>query len=391
MIQIYADGELAYDSRRENFDLMGLRINHGINVSGFAEIVMPPDHPSYNLFNPYKTIVTIFRDGKLRFRGRVRYTEDNFSKQRTVMCEGELSFLRDSIMPPFVFEGTPKDALGYLLAEHYRWLSEDTDKLFELGSVTVAAPNGSIRMEEDTAQPTLNAVNKLLDLCGGHFIIADSPASAYRPRTINWYATPVNESRQTIEFGKNLLDYKISGADSDSIITQLIPYGAVDEETKQRITVESVNGGMLRISDYDAIAIYGNIIGTATWDDISDPEKLLIQARAYLNEKKNIVRAMELTALDLSVLDKSIDSFSVGDYVHVISKPHGVDTILQVSSMSEDLLHPSLSRINLGTIIRSLTGKVAAETRINQVSIIGRITRTANTLEARISEIGATN
>ena len=70
MIQVYADGVLAYDSRLEGYALAGLKITNGLNVGGTAEIILPRDHPAYNYFVAYKTVVTIYRDGVLRFRGR---------------------------------------------------------------------------------------------------------------------------------------------------------------------------------------------------------------------------------------------------------------------------------------------------------------------------------
>ena len=100
MIQIFTDNVLAYDSRLERFDLLNLEITTGLNVGGTATITMPWDHPAYNSFVSYRTIVTIYRDGELRFRGRALFPDDTYPQQRTVTCEGELCLLKDGIIRP---------------------------------------------------------------------------------------------------------------------------------------------------------------------------------------------------------------------------------------------------------------------------------------------------
>ena len=61
MIHITADGAVVYDSRLEDYDLMGLKITSGLNKGGTAEIVMPYNHPAYDQYTSYKTIVEIYR------------------------------------------------------------------------------------------------------------------------------------------------------------------------------------------------------------------------------------------------------------------------------------------------------------------------------------------
>ena len=70
MIQLYVDGELTYDSRIEATALLGLQAQLGLNKGGAATIILPPDHPAYDAFTSYRSVVEIYRDGVLRFRGR---------------------------------------------------------------------------------------------------------------------------------------------------------------------------------------------------------------------------------------------------------------------------------------------------------------------------------
>ena len=84
MIQLYADDTLVYDSRLKDYALLGLQSKGGLNKGGTATILMPPGHPAYNSFTSYRTVVTIYRDGKLRFRGRALYPTDDFMLRRTI-------------------------------------------------------------------------------------------------------------------------------------------------------------------------------------------------------------------------------------------------------------------------------------------------------------------
>ena len=152
MIQVYADATLVYDSRLETLDLDGLEITTGLNVGGTAVIVMPSDHPAYNAFVAYKTVVTIYRDGVLLFRGRSLYTADNFVRQRTVTCEGELCFLRDTINRPYLYEASPRSCFVTIIGAHNK--ATDPEKMFQVGDVTVTDPNEYIRLESESANNT---------------------------------------------------------------------------------------------------------------------------------------------------------------------------------------------------------------------------------------------
>ncbi len=355
MIQIYADGALAYDSRLEDYDLVGLKVTTGLNVGGTAEIILPRNHPAYTSFTGHKTIVTIYRDGVLRFRGRALYSSENFYGQKTITCEGEMCLLRDTINRPYLYQATPRSCFVTLINAHNS--ATDPEKKFTVGEVTVTDPNDYIRLESESAETTMDTLNKLLERCGGYITFTEAEDGS---RAINWLATLDRQSGQLIEFGENLLDFSSTGANTTSLATGVVPYGAKDEKTKKRLTIESVNGGKDYLLAADAVAVRGTIMATAVWDDVTEPANLLKKAQAYLEEHKVFITSLELTALDLSYLDKDLDSFAVGDMVQVVSVPHGVNENFQLSRMTEDLINPANSTITLGKEQQSLTGSDVA-------------------------------
>lgn len=362
MIQVFADKTLVYDSRQDALDLEGLKATTVLDAGGTAEIVMHYDHPAYNAFVGHRTVVTIYRDGVLRFRGRALYPTDNAFGQRTISCEGERCFLRDGISRPYSYEGTPAQIFQDLVATYNRQV--DSWKQFVVGTVNV--PDETIKLGSDSAETVLDTFGKLLDRCGGHLVFTDA---ADGRRKISWLEKLDQRSDQKIEFGENLLDFSSTGANSTSLITGLVPYGAKDDTTKKHLTIESVNNGKDYILADDAIAIRGKIMGTVTWNDITDPAALLAKAQAYLQDSKSYITSLELTALDLSYLNTDLDAFAVGDTIRVESVPHRVNEDFQLTQMTEDFLNPARSKISLGKDVLSLTGADVASYQRGQADL----------------------
>lgn len=349
MIQIYADGVITYDSRLEAYDLQGLTVTTGLNKGGTAEIIMPPGHPAYGAYTSYRTVVEILRDGATLFRGRALYPVDNFQNLRTVVCEGELCFFGDAISRPYLYTDTPETIFSSVVEVYNAQV--EAFKRFKVGTVTVTDANDYVRLESQNAEPVLDTVNKLLSRCGGYIVFTTDSTGA---RVVNWYESTGTHSSQVIEFGENLLDFSRSGANT-SLVTAVVPYGAVDESTGKRLTIESVNNGLDYIKDDAAVALRGTIVKSVTWDDVTEPRNLLRKAQQYLENNRYIINSLELTALDLSYMDKSIDCYQVGDTIRVLSKPHGVDETFQLTERTEDLLNPAAGSIKLGKDVKTLT------------------------------------
>jgi hypothetical protein len=369
MIQLYADDTLVYDSRLKDYALLGLQSKGGLNKGGTATILMPPGHPAYNSFTSYRTVVTIYRDGKLRFRGRALYPTDDFMLRRTITCEGERCFLRDGVHRPYDYQDSPANIFTYVIGLYNAQVEEF--KQFVVGTITVTDPNNYISLQSEEAETFADTVDKLVERCGGYIVFTTNDAGQ---RVINWYASVDYRSSQVIEFGSNLLDFTRTTANSD-LATVIVPYGAKNETTGDRLTIESVNGGLDFIQDYDAVALRGVISKAVYWDDVTTPEALLAKAQQYLAMSKNLISSLELTAIDLSSLDKNIDSFELGDNIIVRSKPHGVhDEPYQLTEQSIDYLHPQNDRVVLGKNIASLTGADVAGDR-RSTSALQRVER----------------
>jgi len=363
MIQVYADASLVYDSRLDDYALLGLTATAGLNVGGTAKIIMPPTHPAYNRFSSYKTVVQILRDGEIIFRGRALYPEDDFYNRRTITCEGERCFLRDGIHRPHTYNDTPANIFTEVIGLYNAQV--EAFKQFVVGAIEGISTD-AIVLENEEAETFSATVDKLIEVCGGYIVFTTNNDGQ---RVINWYASINYSNQQTIEFGENLVDFSRTTANSD-LATVIVPYGAKDETTGERLTISSVNGGLDFIKDDDAVALRGVIAKAMYWDEIVTPDALLVKAQQYLSNSKNLIASLELTAIDLSLLDKSVDSFMIGDTIKVRSKPHGVhDELYQLTEQSLDFLHPQNDRVVLGKNIASLTGSDVTSNRKTDASI----------------------
>lgn len=386
MIQLYVDDTLVYDSRIKATALLGLSAQLGLNKGGAATIVLPPDHAAYNDFVSYRSVVTIYRDGVLRFRGRVLYPTDDFMLKRTITCEGERCFLRDGIHRPYKYSDSPAVIFREVIEQYNAQV--EAFKQFIVGTIDDGISTTLVELENEEAEPFSSIVDKLVDLCGGYIVFTTNNDGR---RVINWYSEINYSNSQSIEFGTNLVDFSRTTANSD-LATVIFPYGAKNETNGERVSIASVNGGLDFIKDDEAVTLRGMIAKAVYWDEITSSTDLLIRAQQYLDASKNLVSSLELTALDLSLLDKNIDSFMIGDTIRVRSKPHGInDELYQLTEQSLDFLHPQNDRIVLGKTITSLTGAdvVSARKADDSLRRLNRAIRTDYTVntDAIIEEV----
>ena len=78
MYQVYADGSLIFDSRFEEYVIAKGQIDLEVNKSGSFVFTLYRDHPYYDRIEKLKTIITVYRDNMLIFRGRVILSADGF-------------------------------------------------------------------------------------------------------------------------------------------------------------------------------------------------------------------------------------------------------------------------------------------------------------------------
>ena len=392
MYKIYADDTLIYDSTLEDYKIGKGSISLETNKSGSFTFSVYPDHFFYDSFVRLKTIIIVYKSGKIIFRGRILNDVTDYWNNKVITCEGELGFLQDSIIRPFSFTGTPEALFKKFIEDHNSQVDEF--KRFNIGTVSVVDPNNYINRSNSNYESALSNLNGRLleDSLGGYFYITHGEDGTDQTPTINYLADFTKVSSQKIEFGSNLRDYTKTVM-ADEIATAIIPLGyevddGNDDTENPKLTIASVNGGKDYVYSEAGVALYGWITKVVSWDDVTNASILKTKAEAYLANVINQNITIELNAIDLHLLDRSIESFNVCDYIHVISKPHNFDSILLCNKQSLDLLKPENDSIVLGytySTFTEISGKMSSA-----VSNIVSIRSTVNNISNRLTVLNKT-
>ena len=380
MYQVFIDGAKAYDPAN-GLVLIDPTLNLELNKTGSFEFTIYPDHQQFNLIKKHKSIVTVYDENRMVFRGRVLDDEQGFYNQKEIYCEGELSFLLDSRQRPYDYQGTVTGLLTQLLDSHNEQV--DDYKKFKLGNVTVTDPNDYVHYSDSTYLTTWDSINeKLIKTHGGYVFVRHESDGNY----LDYLADFTLLSNQPVKFGQNLLDLKKTTKGAD-VKTAVIPLGKRDEETDLRLTIAGANGGVDYIQNDEAVATYGFICDIVEFDDVTDAYNLLQKGREYLASVVTLPQEFELSAVDLSALDKEFSSFHLGTYVEVESEPHGIDANLLVNKLKIKLDSPSSNTLTLGSSFKSFTDQLTQESTSNKnqlESIKDQIHGQAVTIESKI-------
>ena len=356
--KVYCDNSLLYHSKLENLKILNPSVELEVNKTGSFQFGILSDHPYYQMIRKMKSIITVYQDDYLLFRGRVLDDEIGWHNDKKIACEGDLAFLLDSIMRPYDFTGSIPEYLALLLDSHNGQVDEE--KRFVLGNVTVTDANDYIvRSNIDYTDTWTELNNKLLNILGGYLQVRHENGVHY----LDYLKDFTLLAPQTITFGKNLLDLKRISKGSE-IGTAVIPLGAKlkdaeGNDTDKRLTVASVNNGLDTIVDEKAKAQYGLIVKTVIFDDVTEAANLLTKGKAHLAQLVNLPETIELTAADLAVLGADIASFHIGTQVRVTSRPHGIHQLFTVSKLSINLFDPASNKLILGGVVDTFTSKTS--------------------------------
>lgn len=366
MFSIYVDGELLY---RPDGDIdcvitdPVLRLEMG--KSGSLTFGLPVTNALYGRLQKLVSIVQVFYDEQEVFEGRVLSLTRDFNNTLQVECEGELSYLVDSVQRNDAFTGKTTELLAEIIARHNEMV--EPFKQFKMGKVTVEERDITIAGQSDKTtddegnfdyrqieinsttsewRDTLDYIETcLINYCGGYLRARrDVAGNLY----LDWIANYYDQTTQTIEFGVNMLDLEEED-DVNDIFTILIPLGT------NNLTIEEVNDGSPMLVDEERVAKYGRIIKTKTFDSVSKPETLKENGERYLRENGFPKVTLTINAVDLHQYDKNVEMIRLGDRVHVLSAPHSIGDYLICTEIEYDLADPANTEYTFGQPTQSLT------------------------------------
>lgn len=359
--EVFIDNKQLYYPGDEKLVIYNSKLEQALNDAGTFEFTITKNNPLYDEIYPRVSSVRITKNDTEIFFGQVRTSEEVLEGEKDVSCVGELSFLYDSIQPQKRYQDyTPQQFFNELVTNHNNQVEDD--KKFRPGKVTVTDPNDSLYRFTNFEDTLTDIRDKLCDSLNGYLRIRKSEGNRYidllRLEDYGKY------SDQPIKFGYNLLDF-IRKDSGEAIYTALIPLGARLDESQidgldSYLTIESVNGGKNYLKNDSAIKQFGLIWAVQKWDDVTVPENLILKGKEWLRSNQYKTLTLELTAIDMSILKSDIDSFDLGDTIHVIAKDFGLDAVYPVQKKTTYLQEPEKNTIVLSntSLSKSYSKKV---------------------------------
>lgn len=355
MYAIYADDELLYapDMANLGYIVTDAQLTTEINKAGSLEFTIPVTNPNYNAYSKLKSIIRLEQDGAEIWRGRVLDDTKDTDLNKDVMCEGELAFLNDMNVRKYDYS-SGISVVNYFNRVMNYYGGASSYRSIKAGNVTV--PNTTLKIKMDEATNTcLDELNSnLVGAIGGYLRLRRSNGQSY----LDYIDAYSQTSNQVIEFGSNILSIE-EYIDASDVYTVIIPFGKQDANGN-RVNITSVNNGSDFIESSQGASLFGRIDRTVVWEDVTDPNVLKQQAQSVLNSAIEMATTITISAVDLHLIDVNTDAIQLGDWVRVISPPHGIDSDFLCSKVVINLQNPDQSQYTFGLAFDALTDKQVA-------------------------------
>lgn len=364
--------------------LLSGSIKHGINTIDNFTFNIAFNNPGYNKLNALTTLVEVLntKNNTLEFKGRVllpiESMDSNGKFVKSVTCESELGYLMDSSTIYGEYHNiSVKDFLKVIIDNHNSQVS--TDKQFQVGTVTVVDNNDSLYRYLGYTKTFEAIKEKLIDRLGGELQIRYENGIRYLD-----YLESIGEIKATeIRLAKNLQTIELE-KDPTSIISRLLPLGSKLEDSEERLTIESVNNGIKYIDDIEAIEKFGVIVGSVTWDDVTEASNLLRKGQEYIKENNRIKKKYKLTALDLSTIGLDFDSFERGNSYPVINPLMNINENLRVIEKTIDIHNPQSSTLGIGDKLEDIK-----DYQLNNIATAKEVKTVKETIQTTVSTLNS--
>ena len=337
MYSIYADNLCIFDDTAPDRAHMavGAKLTLSAGAAGSLTLQLPRGCAGYDSVQRLKTTISVKRDWDEIWMGRVLSEKDDIFGTKTLFCEGSQAWLNDTVQPTATFTGTPTQLLTAILTVHNNKAS--ADRTIAVGDVTVTGSGLTAEVDYNT---TLDAVNKLVSAYGG-VLRMRYPSGV---PTLDWLANypTATGTPQALTFNENLLDFTRSW-DLADYATVCYVRGGEDPNTEQTVygsyTLQSA------VTQYGAIEKFLNLT------DCTTTLQCNAAAEDYLTKEQFDSMTLEVTAVDLHMLDPAIQPFDLLERVSVSSPLHGLTAAaFAVTGMDIPLDDPGNTRYTLGYV-----------------------------------------
>ena len=235
----------------EDMQILSPKLRLEDNDPGELDFTIPPSHRYANTKNAYGKLIgesrndtiIVYKNHAWYWEGRPTESKSNFYNERSVHCEGCLSYFSDTVQPLKNYRfasisNSINDFLKEIVNNHNNTLNAMEDASLSFANRKIYIENESIIDVKPTDistfsrttnfETTLETINKrLISKYGGHIRVRRSPKTGRL--ILDYMKDYLDVSSQKVEFGKNLLDYNKSYTFSESA-TVIIPRGDRQEK-----------------------------------------------------------------------------------------------------------------------------------------------------------------
>lgn len=368
----YPLGKCVYDNSIAEPEMTFIDPNLKLTAGAAGEFTfgIAPTQLYYDSFTKMTSIINIVRDGKIIWEGRIIDEEMDFFKTKNFTCEGAMAYFNDTLQEPIEAGTDLRTFLNIVIQQHNIQSGTEKHKIFKLGQISQEViPSENFKTEYEN---TLEVLNRITDEYGGYFHIT---WNEYGEKILNYYSDTIINTLppvvQSIEFGKNLLDYthsydltemctvvlpigatlkigggwaiKVKGSENDYILDSddnvlrfeskkkakeytdsegldMEYYEIVEmkDEKDIPITVSSLGditeasgithlSGTPYIFSQSAVENYGWIAKKVDFSEVTDPMILYYLSVEYLEKGQFAKMNIDITAFDMALLNKKID------------------------------------------------------------------------------------
>jgi len=387
MYRVLFDGLVLHDPRMDGERLTACTIDAEDNAFPSLSMDVPYDHPLHDRLVAMSPLheVTVEHDGTEVFRGRLLKLPEDMSGTITVGAEGQLAYLRDTRVAPYgtyadtsdspawstLAPATAREYVEWLIAQHN---AKDGSKGFALG----ACPLGTDAITRSSTQaPTTwqELTDKVLTPFSLH-------ARARYEGGTRWLDLLSDDmcldSGQVVTPSTNLIDMSTTEDWSD-VVTAIHATGTADTSVTGSTapTLDSVADGP--VTGHDGVSVtrgcvvsesglmaHGWVEDWRTYD-ATTAAALLDEAADDVATAHEVLASIEVSAVDLSLVDPATPRLALLDYVRVRCPARGVDQSMLCTKESVDVCDPSQSRWTLGALLPTLSrGLRDAQARVRR-------------------------
>ena len=347
MYEIYYDEQIIGSLAADELVYFNGSLQQRTNEADTLSFSLTSNNPYLKNLGIRSGVVSLRKNRETVFAGDIVETVEDFYNCVTVTCHGCLTWFKDVQIVHYKKTASASDYLSDILSKYNAACSPQ--RKINMGYCDIS--KSVSHDHSDSIRSASYLLNEILEECGGYLVFRYDGQTVY----LDWLAEG-RDCNQNID-SQNLIDLS-KHIDGTNIVTRIYPWG------KDGLTMAAP----YYVAD-ELLEMYYGIISIDKKYEVETAAELKAKAEAELAQQKAVQSTITLTAVDLSIQNRSLDSFEIAGKVPAISKPHGIEETMVVQEKDLDLNNPANSKVTFGVLAVPLSA--TAGTSITEATVSG--------------------